>query len=149
MKTSKQILGNKGERLVVKYCDCPRCKRAKTLKLLPPNFKCADIICDFCGYLAQVKTANIPDINKLPNTVIGAAWKVQEERKNSGIYIPLFLVQINPQKEFAVYYLPADLQSPEMFQPRNPLSATAKRAGWQGFMYDLTKIDKNSFVRIK
>jgi hypothetical protein len=25
-----------------------------------------------------------------------------------------------------------------MFKPRNPLRETARRAGWQGFMYDLS-----------
>ena len=34
---------------MVKSCSCPRCKRSDTLVRLPPNFKCADIICDFCG----------------------------------------------------------------------------------------------------
>ena len=31
---------------------------------------------------------------------------------------------------------------------KNPLSVKAKRAGWQGFMYDISKI-KNHFVRLK
>jgi hypothetical protein len=34
--------------------------------------------------------------------------------------------------------VPADLQAPEMFKPRNPLKASARRAGWQGFIYDLS-----------
>lgn len=32
--------------------------------------------------------------------------------------------------------------SPAVFQPRNPLGASAKRAGWQGFIYDLTELPK-------
>ena len=55
MTTAKQKLGDFGEDFIRKNFDCPKCKRKKTLKRLPPNFKCADIICDFCGYLAQVK----------------------------------------------------------------------------------------------
>ena len=35
--------------------------------------------------------------------------------------------------------LPADLQNFAMFVPRKPLSAKAKRHGWQGFMIDLRK----------
>lgn len=53
MATDKQKLGELGERYVIGNSLCPRCKRARTLKLLPTNFKCADVICDFCGYLAQ------------------------------------------------------------------------------------------------
>jgi len=41
-----------------------------------------------------------------------------------------------------IFYSPAaaiwpnvtDLQEPDMFKPRSPLSSTARRAGWQGFI---------------
>src|SRR5438876_5604271 len=99
MATDKQQLGEFGERLVCKRSNCPRCKRATTLRRLPTNFKCADVICDFCGYLAQVKTTRSKDLDKVPNTVLGAAWSVQHERMNSGIFFPLFLVLVaSPQK---------------------------------------------------
>ena len=73
MRTSKQQLGDFGEELIRKNFNCPKCKRTKTLKKLPPNFKCADLICDFCGYLAQVKTHNVKDISKFPKRILGAA----------------------------------------------------------------------------
>ena len=47
-KTNKQLLGERGEILVTKKCPCPKCKSEKSLKRLPQNFKCADIVCDFC-----------------------------------------------------------------------------------------------------
>ena len=60
MATTKQKLGTAGEELVAKHARCPGCKRTdKSFKLLPPNFKCADLVCDFCGYLAQVKLSLI------------------------------------------------------------------------------------------
>ena len=90
-KTNKQLLGEKGEVLVTKKCPCPKCKNEKSLKRLPANFKCADIVCDFCGYLAQVKSKNVKDINKLPDQILGAAWSVQKERMDSGIYFPLYI----------------------------------------------------------
>lgn len=149
MKTEKQVLGEKGELLVIKNCRCPKCKRTGTLKRLPNNFKCADIICDFCGYLAQVKTTKVENIDTLPARILGAAWGVQKERLDSGIYIPLFIVLLNPHMENAIYYLSSELQLPELFIPRSPLSETAKRAGWQGFIYDLSKVNSNSIVRLK
>ena len=94
MATKKQKLGEKGEVLVTKNCSCPKCKSSKTLRRLPVNFKCADIICDFCGYLTQVKTVSRKDIEELPNTILGGAWGVQEERMNAGIYFPLFIVLV-------------------------------------------------------
>jgi type II restriction enzyme len=149
MSTDKQILGQKGEEIVCKDFSCPKCKKEKTLKKLVNNFKCADVICDFCGYLAQVKTKTVKNIDIVPNKVLGAAWKPQKERMESGIYFPLFLVLVKENfKKYSVFYLSADLQKPEMFIVRKPLSNNAKRAGWQGFYYD-GQIMKNRMTRIK
>jgi len=147
MATSKQLLGNWGEKLVAGSCDCPKCKRPKTLKQLPTNFKCADLICDFCGFLGQVKSMTVPDASRLPRQILGAAWSPQKERMDSGIYFPLFLVLKAPT-EHAIYYLPTDFQSPALFSARNPLSSTARRAGWQGFMYVLAAVPDGAFVRL-
>lgn len=115
---------------------------------LPPNFKCADVICDFCGYLAQVKTATVRDISVVPKGVLGAAWGPQKERMDASIYFPLFLVLVGPRKEYAIFYLSADLQSEAMFRPRSPLSKTARRAGWQGFTYEFGAV-RSAFVRLR
>ncbi|WP_193366909.1 DpnI domain-containing protein [Pelagibius marinus] len=148
--TPRQGLGELGEKLVAKECSCPRCKRDKTLTRLPANFKCADLICDFCGYLAQVKATKQSDHERVPRQIPGAAWSVQKERMDAGIYFPLFLVVVNKDdpRAYSIFYLAADLQTSEMFKPRRPLSKTAKRAGWQGFMYDLTSV-QSSFVRLR
>ena len=146
-KTNKQLLGERGEILVTKKCPCPKCKSEKSLKRLPANFKCADIVCDFCGYLAQVKSKNVKDIDKVPDQILGAAWSVQKERMDSGIYFPLYIVLIN-EKKYSIYYLPVDYQDKEIFEKRKPLSKNAKRAGWQGFYYDLKKINKDTIKRI-
>src|SRR5689334_19755694 len=74
MATTKQVLGRFGETIVAKECACPKCKRSRTLKRLPNNFKCADLICDFCGYLAQVKAATVRNHEVMPATILGAAW---------------------------------------------------------------------------
>jgi hypothetical protein len=145
-KTAKQELGILGETLVAKTCFCPKCKRKGTLKRLPTNFKCADIICDFCGYLAQVKATTVKDVDHVPHTILGAAWGPQAERMASGIYFSLFLVLVSGRKK-AIYYIPADLQKVEMFKARKPLSANARRAGWQGFIYDL-KTNKHALIRL-
>jgi type II restriction enzyme len=137
--TSKQELGKFGETVVARSCKCPKCKRARSLKTLPANFKCADVICDFCGYLGQVKTARVQNVAQLPKRLLGAAWGVQHERMSAGIYFSLFIVAVDADDKFAVYYLPSELQTPDIFLPREPLSAAARRAGWQGFYYDLAR----------
>jgi Dam-replacing family len=160
LATVRQQLGALAELIVVKRCACPRCKRARMLKRLPPNFKCADVICDFCGYLAQVKAATVRNIEAIPDRVLGGAWGVQKERMDAGIYFPLFLVLVSKgSKESSVHYLSADVQRSEMFLARLPLSQRARRAGWvvgqfwpttagwQGFSYDLRSV-KDAFVRL-
>ncbi len=148
MATSKQELGAWGEQLVAKFCVCPKCKRAATLKRLPTNFKCADLICDFCGYLAQVKAASVKKLSPLPKKVLGAAWGPQKERMDSVIYFPLFLVLKAPGG-FSIFYLPTDFQNEALFVPRMPLSVAAKRAGWQGFIYDLAAIPEGALIKLK
>lgn len=134
-------LGLFGETLVTKRCACPKCKRSGTLVRLPVNFKCADLICDFCGFLAQVKAATSRNVNILPQKVMGAAWGRQKARMEAGIYFPLYLVLVaRTPVEFSIFYLSADLQPPELFEPRTPLSKNARRAGWQGFTYDLRAV---------
>ena len=134
--------------MVVQRCKCPGCKKLKTLRVLPANFKCVDVICDFCGYLAQVKTATVANINKLPNRLLGAAWGPQKARMDAGIYFPLFIVLVGEGTwSHSVYFLSADLQQPEMFSPRKALSENARRAGWQGFMYELNKVQTGALVR--
>lgn len=148
MATKQQIAGEIGERLVAQQCTCPKCKRTRTLKQLPANFKCADLVCDFCGFLAQVKACSVEDPEVPPDTILGAAWGPQKERMESAIYFPLYIVAFAKQgRKRAVYYLSADLQEPHIFEPRKPLSSTARRAGWQGFNYRLTNI-RDRLVRL-
>jgi len=138
MATAKQQLGDFGENFVAKNMNCPSCKRnERSFRLLPTNFKCADLICDFCGYLAQVKSISVADISVLPKQILGAAWGPQKDRMQAGIYFPLFIVTKDISGGVAVYYLPKDLQTEEMFIARKPLSVNARRAGWQGFMINL------------
>lgn len=148
MATPKQLLGEFGEKLVARTCACPKCKRSRTLVRLPSNFKCADLICDFCGYLGQVKAATVKDALIVPKAVLGAAWGPQKERMAASIYFPLFLVLVaQNMKSNSIWYLAADLQIPELFVPRSPLSKNAKRAGWQGFYYKTDSI-RDRLVRI-
>jgi hypothetical protein len=81
----------------------------------------------------------------IPRQVLGAAWSVQKARMDAGIYVSLFLVQIQGNRK-RVLYLSADLQEVNMFVERKPLSITARRAGWQGFHYSFSESQKSRFV---
>jgi hypothetical protein len=90
--TPKQELGEPGERLVAQHCPCPKCKQRRTLKRLATNFKGADVICNFCGYLAQVKASTSRDGKTPPKRLLGAAWGPRRQRMDAGIHFPLFPV---------------------------------------------------------
>lgn len=148
MATQRQKLPDFGEDHVAKNFSCPSCKRSGTLRKLPTTAKCADIICDFCGFLAQVRTAKRPNVDVIPTRIRGTAWHPQFERMTAGIYFPLFLVLVDRDSSLTrTLYLAPDLQVPEMFIPQKPLSAAAKRAGWQGFYYDLSPV-RDRFVAL-
>ena len=145
--TRRQALGTWGERTVADTCNCPRCTRTKTFRLLPRNFKCADVICDFCGYLGQVKTMKVRDAAKLPRYLLGAAWAPQRERMDAGILTALYVV-LRSEEHYAVYLLPPERQPQDMFVIRRPLGPSAKQPGWQGFIYDLTVVSPGDIRRI-
>lgn len=144
---SNKVTGDWGEKFIAKTFACPKCKNYNSLKRLPNNFKCVDIVCDFCGYLAQVKTVSVTDVNKFPKSILGAAWKPQKDRMRAGIYFPLYIV-LKSGSQCSVFYLPTEFQLPKMFKKRNPLSDTAKRAGWQGFVYDFSDFPDGIPVRV-
>ena len=68
-----------------------------------------------------------------------------------GFFFPLFLVLVkdfetNPIKYSAksIWYLSKDIQKlhkNDIFEPRKSLSENARRAGWQGFYYNLERIN--------
>ena len=74
--------------------------------------------------------------------LLGAAWKPQQKRNEAGIIFPLFIVDILKGDPIEIHYL--DKESQENIEglcvSRKPLSKTARRAGWQGFYYDLNKV---------
>jgi hypothetical protein len=140
--TAHQRLGDKGEAAVAKHVPCPRCNKPRHLARLQRNFQCADLICKFCGYLAQVKAVTLAG-EDLPDRILGAAWGPQHEQIIAGIYHGLFLVGFSKAGRLVrIDYIPAHIleTTPEIFEPRKPLGPTAKRAGWQGFIYNLAML---------
>ena len=133
--TSRQDLGSRGEQVVARNVKCPGCKPTeRTFRVLPTNFKCADVVCDFCGYLAQVKTKSIKGpLPKHPTVILGAAWGPQQQRMDAGIYFSLYVVVENEEGKMSIFFLPRDLQTRQMFVPRKPLGARhGARGGGRG-----------------
>jgi hypothetical protein len=142
--TARQVTGDRGERAVIRHVACPRCNRTKQLAQLPRNFQCADLICKFCGFLAQVKTTTVAaQAAGPPNTILGAAWRPQHEQIIAGIYQSLYIVGLTKAGRLVrIDYVPAHIlqATPTVFAPREPLSQQARRAGWQGFMLRIDRL---------
>lgn len=66
---------------------------------------------------------------------------------DAGIYIGVYLV-LKSSNQTAIYYLPSEHQSPDLFIPRTPLGPQAKNPGWQGFLYDLAHLKASDMPRV-
>jgi len=159
---SQREIGDSAERLVCSEVFCPKCKRGK-LRRLPRNFECIDVICSFCGYVAQVKAHAVRDwetesVSRLP----GATWRTQKERLEAGIYYPLFVVLYFRKKPFRtrpikILYLPVDFQVPMIFQPRRTQGHGSRRFDYvfdirtkQLFLliWEVTLVEENGRIRV-
>jgi hypothetical protein len=74
--------------------------------------------------------------------VLGGAWGPQHHRVIAGIFHPLYVATFTGRSLLRIDYVPAHMLSayPSVFKPRTKLSETARRAGWQGFVYDLREL---------
>jgi hypothetical protein len=143
--TDRQDLGERGELAVCKHAHCPSCNRSRHFRRLPKNFECADIICKFCGFLAQVKATRLPEgADSLPDRIMSAAWNPQHQRILAGIYSGLYLAgyRQNGRTLVLIEYVPPHVlaATPQVYEPRKPLSATAKRAGWRGYTLNIGRL---------
>jgi hypothetical protein len=75
----------------------------------------------------------------------------QQEQIIAGIFHGLYVVGYTPARALvSIDYVPAHVlqASPDVYVPRAPLSGTARRAGWQGFKYDLDRLPPIGIVRV-
>jgi type II restriction enzyme len=109
-----------------------------------------DVICKFCGFLAQVKATGRGSPDRPPATVVGGAWRPQHERVIAGIFHPVYIASYDGSRLARIDYIPAHMLGayPAVFKPRARLSESAKRAGWQGFVYDLRELPEIGIQRV-
>ncbi|MGI5897818.1 MAG: DpnI domain-containing protein [Candidatus Dojkabacteria bacterium] len=79
---TNRIIGDEGEKDVIKKIKCPNC--GKELMLLPPNFPLCDIQCTACQFRAQIKTNR----TKPHNIIFGAGWNIVDKVLKSGYLMP-------------------------------------------------------------
>ena len=81
----------------------------------------ADVICTFCGHLAQVKATKLPANGELPRRILGAACGPQQEQITAGIYHEMFIAGYATDETTLVRidYVPAHIlqATPQVFEP--------------------------------
>ncbi len=143
--------GRQGEAAVTRLVACPRCGRKPGhLRPLEAGFQCADVICKFCGFLAQVKATRVSP-EKRPTRVLGGSWTPQHEQILADIFQALFIVTLDSSgRPHSIYYVPAHIlrAHPSVYKPRNPLPPTARRPNFRGFVYDLSELPEVGITQI-
>jgi hypothetical protein len=121
------IVIEEGERIIANRSVVERSQILRQAALQKFSDENGSIACVGCGFRAEAKYGP---------SLLGLIEIHHTE--------PIFLSAGQPRHCF---YLSADLQVSEMFKPRSPLSTRARRAGWQGFIYELGLV-RDSFVRL-
>lgn len=108
---------------------CLNCDRT-SLDRLPDGTPVADFGCLGCGTLYQLKSKN----GRFGARIAGAAYKATLEAVRAGAMPEYVLVEYDTRFKTAVYVDAIRGRSigEDRVVPRKPLSAKAKRAGWQG-----------------
>ena len=132
--------GRIGEEAVVRFVKCPRCNEKKLTRLVERGFPCVDVICKFCGFLAQVKST-IGEVGERPTRALGANWEPQKKQILADIFHALYVVSVENGKANRIWYVPEHMLrvSPAAFEPGN-VTYDGKSRRRQNFVYNLQKI---------
>jgi hypothetical protein len=108
---------------------CLNCK-SDTLDRLPENTPVSDFACPSCDCNYQLKAKN----GRFGARIAGAAYRPTIEAIRSRAFPEHVFVEFDTRFGTVVFVdaIPGRLITEDRIVPRTPLSATAKRAGWQG-----------------
>ncbi|MGC1381512.1 MAG: DpnI domain-containing protein [Candidatus Baltobacteraceae bacterium] len=108
---------------------CLNCE-SNELDQLPDNTPVADFQCSRCKSRYQLKGKN----GRLGRRIPGAAYRPTIDAVRTGQMPEYVLVEFDTRFATVVFVdaFPGRLITEERIEPRKPLAATARRAGWQG-----------------
>ena len=116
---------------------CPACP-SNSLDRLTANTKVLDFQCPKCEETYQVKSKS----GKFYNTIVNSEYQTKIEKIKKGQSPNWALLQYDPQayEVTDLVIIPRHFMTLDAVQPRNPLSNTARRAGWVGSNVLLNKL---------
>jgi type II restriction enzyme len=135
--SESRIVGEACEDYVKNKVKCVRCNN-NNFKKYKTNEKSKDLICISCNqkYQIKAKSATHKQINniKCKNQfkTIGGEYSTTLNNINEKIDYLIILYEKQSYKILNILYITNENITSNYITPRNPLSLTAKRAGWQG-----------------
>ena len=116
---------------------CPNCG-SPVLARLPNNSPVADLRCDVCRDEYELKSTRLRFGPRVPD----GAYKTMLQRLASPTNPHLMLLAYDPEHHEAtdILVIPNHFFVPDMIEPRPPLAATARRAGWVGCNINISRV---------
>lgn len=134
-KSESQKIRVISERWVQNEMYCPSCGNNHLLKL-PNNAKVADFMCEFCKEIYELKSNK----NRTTKTILDGAYQAAIERITSNTNPNLFVLNYAGSNVIDFTVVPKYFFTPDFLKARNPLSPTARRAGYIGSIILYEKI---------
>ena len=143
-KSKSQQVRVMSESWITSNMFCPCCGYPHISGLVN-NLPVADMICDNCGAVFELKSKE----GKLGKKIPDGAYETMIERITSLTNPELFVMQYS--RDLAVTHLtmiPSFFFVPEYIEKRKPLAATARRAGWIGCNILYSNFPKQGRIKI-
>jgi len=124
---------------------CPRCGNPE-IEHFPDNRPVADFYCPNCGNQYELKSIG----GSLGEHVPDGAYETMIERITSNANPDFFFMSYLPQQHRVdgLLVVPKHFFVPDIIEKRNPLAATARRAGWTGCSILLSAIPAQGRILI-
>jgi len=136
-KNESKIIGEACEEYIIKNIKCIKCNFINYEKC-KINEKSKDIICNNCCQNYQIKAKCVTQ-NQINNILskkifktVGGEYTTTIHNINQNIDYIIILYEKKSYNIKNILYIQSESINTECIIPRNPLSATARRAGWQG-----------------
>jgi type II restriction enzyme len=140
--SNSQIARKLTENWVLQESYCPSCGEVPLMEF-ENNRPVADFYCQKCSEEYELKSKS----GKLTNTITDGAYATMIERIHSDNNPNFFFLTYT--KQFTVHdflIVPKQFFTPEIIIKRPPLKPTARRAGWEGCLIDLSKVASSGKV---
>ena len=122
---------------------CPNCP-STSLSQTPKGFKAIDYVCPDCQQPFQLKSKDSPIGHKVLDGAYGAMMQAITEDRTPNFFLLQYDRSLWSVRN--VILIPHFAFSPSSIEKRNPLSPSARRAGWVGCFIVLGNIPKEARI---